>query len=485
LIVAGTRPRVVCGLTSDRRVLGRALDAIEPTDGPTLVVEAIDLARRLLAGHTGASVAVLTDGCDDALAGIAGAGDVKIRTVGRRTGNVGITLFQARRSLRDLAGYQILVEVGNYSDDLVRCELEIERDGAMIEVIPLSIAAGTTSRQVLHKTAPEGGRLHAHLDHADALAADNDAWALLPPREPLAVSIYASGDSFADLYVDKVIEANPLVRQPPELMKNVAEGPQGGNGATRVYHRQVPERLPPGPVLVLDPVRSCDLWEIGAPVRSPIVGQQDRSSPLLAFVKLENSQIGEARSLTPKGKHQVLVSLATGEPLLVAFDRPQGKVLVLAAALDDPGDLPLRTAFPILVGNSLSWFAGHQGDLHESVASGAVVELAEARRDLKLWPPGGRARPLAGGEGPQTTGPLDRCGVWRVAEFADGPAVAEIACNLASPRESDLRPRQSIGTSRALETPSAVAVPAWYFLIILAWASFVLEWFCYQRRWVH
>jgi hypothetical protein len=485
LIVAGTHPRVVCGLTAERRVLGRMLDGIEPTDGPTRLVGAIELARRLLAGHKSAQIVVLTDGCDEALAGVAGAPDVQIHPVGRRSGNVGITLFQARRSLRDLTGYQILVEVGNYSDELVRCSLEIEWDGVTIDLVPLSIAPGATERKVLHKTSTEGGRIRARIDHADELAADNEAWAVLPARDPLAVAIVAPGGTLADLYIEKVFEANPLVRRPLALFKSLEEASGAADGPIRVYHREIPQRLPPGPALVIDPVRSCDLWECGPPLRRPIVGQQNRSSPLLAFVKLENAQIEEARSLTPKGRHQVLVALATGEPLYVSFDRPEGKILVLAAALEEPADLPLKTAFPIMVGNALSWFAGFRGDLRESVATGAVVDLEPAtRRELKLWPPFGPPRQLPDGDRPLAIGPLEARGIWRVASRSDGPAVAEFACNLASPRESDLRPPASLGASRAALASGAGPTPVWYALFVLAWALFVLEWFCYQRRWV-
>jgi hypothetical protein len=484
LVVAGTQPRVACGLTADRRALGRAVDCIEPTDGPTRVVEAIQLARHLVSGHGNAQVIVLTDGCEDGLIDAARSTDVRLQIVGARTGNVGITRFQARRSLRDLNGYQILIQVGNYSDEQVRCRLEIEKNGVVIDVVPLSIGPGATWHQVLDKVSNEGGRLRARLDHTDALSADNEAWTLLSDFQPLAIAMVPSGESFADLYVEKVLEANPLVRQPPALIEGLEPGPSGGDASIRVYHRRVPARLPPGSALVLNPVTSCDLWDVGEPIPAPIVGSQDRGSPLLAFVQLENARIAEARRLTPKGKAEVLISLITGEPLYVVFDRPEGKVLVLAAALDDPSDLPLRTVFPIVVGNALAWFHGHRGDLRESVATGGVVEMAISQRALALWSPAGQARPLPDGNDRLAVGPLDSCGVWRVAARADEPAVAEIACNLASPRESDLRPPAGLLATSVPRTNGASAVPTWYTLIVVAWASFILEWFFYQRCWI-
>ena len=122
----------------------------------------------------------------------------------------------------------------------MRCRLEIERNGMVIDVIPLSIAAGSTWHQVLDKASNEGGRLRARLDRADALAADNEAWAILPPRDPLAVTMFASDQGFADLYVEKVLEANPLVRQPPAVIRT------GRNGLHRENHRN-PRLSPPRP----------------------------------------------------------------------------------------------------------------------------------------------------------------------------------------------------------------------------------------------
>src|SRR5262249_13552038 len=52
IVLAGTQPQVVCSLTAHQRTLRSALATIAPTDGPTRVPEAVDLARRLLADHS-------------------------------------------------------------------------------------------------------------------------------------------------------------------------------------------------------------------------------------------------------------------------------------------------------------------------------------------------------------------------------------------------------------------------------------------------
>src|SRR5262245_29963764 len=101
LVAAGTQPQVLCGLTGHRRTLQTALDAVTPTDGPTRVADAVALARRLLADQDNTQVIVLTDGCFEGADKLAEAKDVRLLTVGQRTGNVAITRFQVRRSLTD------------------------------------------------------------------------------------------------------------------------------------------------------------------------------------------------------------------------------------------------------------------------------------------------------------------------------------------------------------------------------------------------
>src|SRR4029453_14020554 len=85
----------------------------------------------------------------------------------------------------------------------------------------------------------------------------------------------------------------------------------------------------------------------------------------------------------------------------------------------EQGDLTFRTAFPIMATNALGWFAGQAGELRESLASGAVTEVALPAATigaeiLVCRTPGGKAlsRPQGVGKGP--IGPADECGLWSI-----------------------------------------------------------------------
>jgi hypothetical protein len=514
IIAAASTPRVVCGPTDHERTLIAALDSITPADGPTHITEAVALARRLLSGSEKTPrVVLLTDG------GFAGAADltrepnVELIKFGGKSANVGITRLQARRSLLDPIGYEILVEISNASDEPASLRLELDLDDDPIDVVPLTLTAGERFVQVFEKTSAEGGRLRASIDRADSFPTDNIAWAILPRRARQKVTLVTPGN----LFLEKVFEAIPLV----DL--DVVKGPPPASaavGPVAVFHKKVPDVLPNGNVLLIEPERSGPLWELGEAIHNPVIAKQDKDSPLMLHIRLDNVLMPEARKLTLRSPAKVLAESATGDPLYAVLERAgagEGKVVILTVDLDK-SDLPLQTAFPIMMANLLSWFGGTKGELREALPAGAVTQVDLPRSGAKslehfLVAPDGREQLLfaGGGASSLTVGPLDRCGVWTVIErertdakpasdskppsksAADTAAqrtrsgsltLSELACNLADRRESDLRPEEGLPDA-TLSTAAGFAVrPIWYYLLASALMLSCWEWFLYQRRWI-
>lgn len=499
VVSAGTRPRVRCGLTDHRRTLREAIASIPPSDGPTGVVAAVQLARRLLApGGKIPRIVVLTDGGFSEAGAIGREPDVELRTCGGPVANVGLSLFQVRRSLTDPVGYEILAEITNASDRSVSCRLELDLpdSGEVLDVVPIELGPGARSTQVIRRASPEGGRLRARLDHADALPADNTAWALLPRREMQPVVLVTE----PNLFLEKVFEALPTVDL--TVVRKWPTVPPPSRGAVLVFHKQVPDVLPPNPVFVIDPARSTDLWKLGAEILEPVVATQDRDAPLMAHVRLENVLMPAAHRLDLQGrKPRVLAATADGDPLFAAIDRPVAPALVLTIDLER-SDLPFQTAFPILAANAIAEFAGGRGELKESVATGATTAVtlpapapeADPSRLVLRAPDGSeRALPEPSGSRSLNVGPLESCGVWTLLRRTGpgtGPrsasrevVVQQFACNLANRDESDLRPRAGITPSRAsLVGPGGR--PPWFYLLVVAGLLIAAEWGLYHRRWI-
>lgn len=561
IIAAGSQPRVVCGLTGHHRTLTDALDSIAATDGPTRVAEAAELAQRVLADEKNRSIVIVSDGgfvsAGDLARGILSppktraappaiitangpasapsTGDaaaesdalkVEFVRVGGWTANVGITRFQVRRSLGDPLGYEILADVTNQSDAPAECRFEIELEDEILDVFPLKLEPGQTWSRVIRKASGDGGRLVAKLapargrdaaagartaEYVDALASDNQAYAVLPKRRSQNVILVTAGN----LFLRGVFEANPLVNLTVTREAPMVVGPED----LVIYHKRGPEAVPAGNTIVIDPEASTDLFDVGDPLASPLVAKQDGESPLMAHVRLDNVIMPRARKLTPVGlaakgvrgattapangapvKSRVLAEAINGEPVYFLSEGPGRRLLVLSADIEQ-GDLPLRTAFPILITNALAWFADAKGELNESLSTGAVgeIELPAGLREaagLELVSPSGVARPVLRREDRVIVGPLDEVGFWTVRPSAGAgstpaslPATTRpgvepllIACNLNDRDESNLRVSAELPTSESALRAAFGGQPLWFYLVALACLLSAVEWGLYQRR---
>lgn len=505
VLSAGTRPAVVVGMTGHVRTLRDAVESIPATDGPTRVAEAIEMARRLIADRENGQIVVLTDAAFDQAESTFGEANVVWLPVGGKAANTGITQFQVRRSLIDPIGYELLVEVTNSGNDEVESRLDLELGGEVIDAIPLKLSAGEIWRETFEKASAMGGELvatlavqekntkHTSTATSDALAIDNVARALLPPREPRPVALVSKGN----LFLEGAFQASPLVDL-SVVDQMPKERPADG---LAVFHKDVPKELPTGSVLVIDPRGSTNLWQLGPEIENPVVAKQAQDSPLLAHVRLSDLLLPQAHKIlpTPGVKHEVLAQTADGDPLLLSFRTPDRKVLVLTADLDH-GELPLRTAFPILLTNALNWYGGGAGELREAYPTGAIATVqVDERRRYTLHAPDGSSKALPQNGESVTIGPLDQTGVWRIvpsdeASSKTAPATEDaatwpegtqaIACNLADRQESDVSPRPAESPKWQLATAGWAGRPMWFYLLIAVSLFIPAEWLLYQRRWI-
>jgi hypothetical protein len=568
IVLSGKRPEVVLGMSDHIPTLKRALRNISVSDNPTDLEPAIELGKQLIGDHANGSIVVFTDACattleaDDAAdspetsapnkdgtpeqSSLANREESSIETkvdfkvFATAAANIGITQFQVRRSLIDMLGYEVLVSVKNASDQPVNCRLEIELDGSPVDVLPLKLKPNELWSRSLEKTSLEGGRLVAKLsafergssdsdetEKADdvatdptdlaslnSLEVDDTAWAILPAQTVQNVLVITKGN----LFLRKVFEANPLVN-----VTVASEFPETWPSDTLiVLHNQIPKKLPLGDVFVVDPIDSCDAWELGEVLENPIVTEVDTESDLMTHVRLDNVVMPEARKLLFKSEPHVLAGALSTDPVYAELKRDSGKGLVLSVNLER-SDLAFRTAFPIMVTNALSWFAGSSGELRESASTGSIVHyqpdppLIQAMSDgavLTLASPSGKELPISvefksstGSEESTvpdavlqksekfSLGPFSERGIWKLQANQDSESgektvdpvdVAEFAVNISNQRETDLMPPATMldKGNQVAALAGWFAKPVWYYLIGLVSVLFLTEWFLYQRRFI-
>lgn len=450
IVLAGDRLEVVIGMNSHVPTLRRALSELVPKDVPGELESAVELARRLVGDSPGGQIVVLTDGCADEVVATRVPGDprtasrpevdIKYRRFGSNALNIGVTQFQVRRCHADPLGYELLVQVQNASAVTVRCRLELQLNELPIDILPLTLEPNEVWSRSLEKMSLAGGRLSGHLtditstekvredeenesvaDTAslNSLSIDDTAWAVLPDREVQKVLLVTPGN----LFLQKVFEANPLVD-----IKVARKLPDAWPQNTLiVMHQLIPETIPAGDVLIVDPDKSTDLWTRGKLLDNPIVTDLDTKSSLMTHVDLDNVQISQVRQLRAIGPSHVLAGTVSGDLVYAELMRDNGRCLLLVTDLDE-SDLAFRTVFPIMIGNALGWFTRSSGDL-----TGSTVV---ANRGL------------------------------------------------LNARESDLRPADGIEETQSRQVPVTgwFPRPLWFYLAAVACVLTVTEWFLYHRR---
>jgi len=483
IVTAGGRPKVTCGSNAHSPTLHRSLQGVPPTDAPTTVPEAVELAKRLIAGHAHGRIVVFTDGGFDKYDELTKESGIEIVPVGGQADNVALTQFQVRRSLIDPIGYQVRVEIRSFSREPKKFNLDLTLGDEIVDVVPIELDAGGTWSRTFEKSSAAGGVLKGSIDSRDDFSRDDVAWAVLPIRHRQKVTLVTPEK---DLFLTKVFEAHPLVE-----LTVAQELPESlPSDHVLVLHRKIPPTFPSVPTLLIDPVESSPLWDVKGVSHEVLVSDQQTDSPLMAHLALTNATIPETRVLQFKGPHDILASTVDKIAIYTRLPRPSGDVLVLAINLDR-SDLPLRTSFPILVTNALSWFAKGRGELRESVKTGEFAPGIAESDSKKTWvlssPSGKESNVLASST--LGIGPLDECGIWSLdrgeTEEGDKTSGELIACNLANPRESDLRGSgTSIQANSVMPVASWLTRPAWYYLLFVGVCMVAGEWFLYQRRWI-
>lgn len=571
IILAGKHPEVLVGMTNHVPTLNRALDSIKHLDAPTYVQSAIELGKQLIGKHPHGEVLVFTDGCFDLkpevdrskakveeLDSTPRDGEsqneevqVAYRIFGTEASNVGITQMQVRRSLSDPIGYEVLITLKNASKHHVKCRLELSLNDLPIDVLPLELKPMEQWSRAIEKTSLAGGHFvaeltqirksetetkdattfastsnHDHLakspDNINGLTTDDRAWAILPNRKLQKVLIVTAGN----LFLQKVFQANPLVeleirKEPP------ADWPQE---TLVVLHGSVPDKLPSGSLMIIDPNSSCDAWTIGQELENPIITEQDKASPLMTHIRLDNVLMPKTKQIQILVPSHALAKTISSDVIYAEIKRSNGKCLVLSVNLEQ-SDLAFRTAFPILIANALGWFTGQSGEMNESLQTGSSVAVkfeSDAKKPgigYRVFSPQSRTFPfhftastgamdgmrspilerdrsadksVASGnpEGNSAwvighIGPLNEAGIWRIAEMDETKksdseledVVREVAVNLADSRETDLFPNEKLVSKQPQSIIAGwLSRPAWFYLILAACGLTAIEWFLYQRR---
>jgi len=435
LIAFDSVAQTLVPMTTNRQQLKAAIDAITPTDRPTrlkLAYQLADAAMNIDASQLGdakqlAEVFVLSDGRALDESELTLRGSVKFIRIGRDdTKNIGVVSLSARRNYERPTEVQVFARLANFGPEPVDAQVQL----AVSPIEASSSADNFVGRQVQSTTRlipvrwddakrrqymqdnPQAGRdsveftlelttaaviqLTQLSTEGDALQIDDVARVVVPAPKRLSVGLVTEGNFFLERVVESLGLDQPKFLTPQQYAQSMPTDLD-----VILFDRISPAKLPDagnfvffgcvGPVaLTGQSVRQSKSPE-GADQFMPDVGVLDwkRDHPLLKTLNLGKLFAKQAIMLDLPSDAEVLMegtgSFSSGSfgsaggggatPLIV-FSR-QGKSQNLHIAFDLlESNWPLRESFPIFIYNVMQFLAaGADLGVRESFAPGATPRL--------------------------------------------------------------------------------------------------------------
>lgn len=504
------------------RALGAAADALHGRQGPLLVIvsDGAYPAAQLAAVRwdaaaptpatppTAAEARVRAAGKDLAAIDLSGI-DVRYLPVGRAKENVGIVGFAARRFVTNREELEVFVELQNFGAQPARRQLAIYSGDTAMDLQTIELAPGQRLRRI-YKSAGNDARLRASLrpprDQSDGAGSDpfpldDEAFALLTERKRQKVLLVVperavvrddgSTDSEASsLYLEgamlalkDLLDADKIT--PAEYDANPAQA--SGYDAV-IFDEHTPAAPPAAHAIYFHPTAEGSPVAVRGELERPRVTETAEEHPVMRWVQMSDVNVDRSHVFTvDRMRGEAALAISVRDPIVVARNAGGKKAVVVGFALAGT-DLTLRVAFPLLLVNTLDWFAGSSTELITTYTTGqrqrVPLDGAPDVREATVTGPDGTTRPAPVVDGVATFY-ADQVGFYALA--APGVAGLELAANLSSPGESAIAPvtRLALG-DKELAAPEAFAVTRtrtlWAYLVLAALLLLVVEWVTYHRR---
>lgn len=442
LVSADRSPTVRSPLTRDRAALDRAIAALEPTECEGDLAAAVRFAADRLRPLPGRRrLLVVTDG---SLARGGAPADDSLRIEVSRVGGAVDNLALARldvRAVHDAARRpvaQVHCLVASFASRPVDATLTV-RDAATGAVLAEARAVVAPNARVpVAATLPiasgDAGRaIRVTLSPDDALAADNVAFARIPPPPSIPVVLVASEP---DPWVTRALGADPAAQLTVAGRTLPAALP---DDALLVLEGTCPADLPLRETLVLaPPVGPCAGLTVRPDVDDPGITSFANTDPRWRFLTMDGVHLATARPLTLNARASALVRAGS---LVLAADAGLADRTVTVVGIDPArSDWPLRASFVVFLRNVVELARAHRAAAFAPrfrTGDAARVELPAGATPTAVVGPDGPAA-FSALPGAAILGDTTRAGFYRVRS-PRGETVVPV--NLLSEAEADLRER--------------------------------------------
>jgi hypothetical protein len=477
-------------MTGDTSALERQLDGVHATDARADFPRALRFASDVLRGIDNGEIVVVSDGelgeASDASGPVhLGSAKLSYVKVGKSDRNVGITQFSVRRYPLDKSRYEVMLELTNTGPVVEDVELQLLGDGALVDLTKLRLQPGERLPRFYPQLSGASRTLEAKIARVDGshddLPADDHAYALLPERRRARVLVVTAGNTYLDaaLLLDEYLDVTDV--DPRGYAQAIAKG----DWDAVVFDGATPPEMPKANALYIDPRGPGSPVKVTDELKQPGFDKIDRKHPAVRFLALDDVNVAAGHKLVPEAGDKVLGASDGGaSPLLVAGTRGGHRFVALGFDVRD-SDLPLRTAWPLLVIDCINWFTDEDAQYLSSFRTGDVWRIpvagGVAQATVKL--PDGTVQQVPVHEG-RAVLLGQQAGFY---ELTAGEQTTEFAANLLDAGESSIAPRDAptVDGKQAGELAGfhvGVRREIWIYLLLAVALLTALEWATYHRR---
>lgn len=362
VVRARARPEIVrqAGDAAAARAALDTLTADPPATGraaPADLGAAVELAGAAIRSAPGRSneILVLTGSRLDGRQLSDPNARVEVQTFGAGGPNVGIAAFDVRRPPGEAIarGYARVV---NETDQPVATRLGLTADRVPVERLPIDLAAGGEGEVVF--SLPAGTReVVGRIDPVatDRLPADDRSGAVVGNVRRDVLLVGAGGQALEHGFaVLPGVAVRPVgLGQYPSEVDNVRRADARTTSRIFTLVGWLPDRPPPGPLLILAPPTGSDWLPVGDTASLSRLARQDRAGPILRGLDLSPVGFGTFYPTALPAWAAADVEAENGP--LVYHGLLDGRRVVVWAFDPARTNLPKLPAFPILLANSLDW----------------------------------------------------------------------------------------------------------------------------------
>ena len=260
-----------------------------------------------------------------------------------------------------------------------------------------------------------------------------------------------------------------------------------------VFDGWLPNELPDGDLLLINPPNTTSLFSVGAgPGPSDQIEVSAEESPITAFVNVDEMSLLAYRAVSADWARPLIQ--APDGPILLAGEINAQQIAILPFDLRD-SNLPLLIAWPLLMANLLDWFSPADiVPLPDGLNIGEVLLISPPllADTLRITLPDGSTRDLPVEDASLAFTETDQIGLYRLEALQAGEALQaqSFAVNIFGAGESDIKPLPEAELQARLGGGEAIAAADeqlglqefWMLLAAAALLLLVIEWIVYHRR---